>query len=135
ASCANGGLLPHLRRPRAGGMPRSKRAFAAGATVAEICAPTGIDLWLVQQRAEIQRVATEIEAAPELTAGELRVAKRYGLSDAQIGQLRGMHEQVVRGVRHALGVRPVFTSVDSCAGEFAARASDHYSSYVDESEV
>lgn len=128
-------LLHELRRPHDGRMPQIMRAFAAGATVAEICAATGIDLWFVQQLAEIHRVATEIEAAPELTAGELRVAKRYGLSDAQIGQLRGMHEQVVRGVRHALGVRPVFKSVDSCAGEFAARTAYHYSSYEDETEV
>src|SRR5699024_3475096 len=110
-------------------------AFAAGATVAEICAATGIDSWFVHQLAEIHRVAAEIEAAPELTAGVLRLAKRHGLSDAQIGQLRGMDEQVVRGVRHALGVRPVFKSVDSCAGEFEARTAYHYSSYDDETEV
>src|SRR5680860_807378 len=46
-----------------------------------------------------------------------------------------MKEDVVRGVRHALGVRPVFKTVDTCAAEFAARTPYHYSSYDEESEV
>lgn len=128
-------LLETLRRPHDGRLSQIMHACAAGATVDEICAATGIDAWFVHQLAGIHRVATETGAAPELTAGVLRLAKRYGLSDAQIGQLRGMDEQVVRGVRHALGVRPVFKSVDSCAGEFAARTAYHYSSYDHETEV
>jgi carbamoyl-phosphate synthase large subunit len=48
-------------------------------------------------------------------------AKRHGFSDKQIASLRAMSEDVVRGVRHALGVRPVYKTVDTCAAEFAAR--------------
>ena len=54
---------------------------------------------------------------------------------SQIGSLRRMSEDVVRGVRHALGVRPVFKTVDTCAAEFAAATPYHYSSYDEESEV
>ena len=46
-----------------------------------------------------------------------------------------MKEDVVRGVRHALGVRPVYKTVDTCAAEFAARTPYHYSSYDEETEV
>ena len=53
----------------------------------------------------------------------------------QIAQLRGMREDVVRGVRHALGIRPVYKTVDTCAAEFAARTPYHYSSYDEETEV
>ena len=59
--------------------------------------------------------------ADELTPDLLRLAKRHGFSDVQIGKIRGMSADVVRGVRHALGIRPVYKTVDTCAAEFAAR--------------
>ena len=42
---------------------------------------------------------------------------------------------MVRGVRHALGIRPVYKTVDTCAAEFAAATPYHYSSYDEETEV
>ncbi|MDN5763350.1 MAG: carbamoyl-phosphate synthase large subunit, partial [Microlunatus sp.] len=65
----------------------------------------------------------------------LRTAKRHGFSDRQIADLRHLREDVVRGVRWALGVRPVYKTVDTCAAEFAARTPYHYSSYDEETEV
>ncbi len=65
----------------------------------------------------------------------LHTAKRHGLSDAQVAALRNLSEDVVRGVRWALGVRPVYKTVDTCAAEFAARTPYHYSSYDDETEI
>ena len=44
-------------------------------------------------------------------------------------------EATVREVRYALGVRPVYKTVDTCAAEFAARTPYHYSSYDLETEV
>ncbi len=41
----------------------------------------------------------------------------------------------MRGVRQALGVRPVYKTVDTCAAEFAARTPYHYSAYDEETEV
>ena len=49
--------------------------------------------------------------------------------------MRGMREDVVRGVRQALGLRPVYKTVDTCAAEFAATTPYHYSSYDEETEV
>ena len=65
----------------------------------------------------------------------LRLAKRHGFSDAQIGRDAGDARGVVRGVRHALGLRPVYKTVDTCSAEFAARTPYHYSSYDEETEV
>ncbi|MEA2563217.1 MAG: carbamoyl-phosphate synthase large subunit, partial [Acidobacteriota bacterium] len=79
--------------------------------------------------------AAEVTAAHELTPGLLRRAKRHGFSDEQLGKIRGLSSDVVRGVRHALGIRPVYKTVDTCAAEFAARTPYHYSSYETESEV
>ena len=50
----------------------------------------------------------------------MKLAKRHGFSDAQIAEIIGSSEDVVRGVRHALGIRPVFKTVDTCAAEFEA---------------
>jgi hypothetical protein len=53
----------------------------------------------------------------------------------QIAGIRAVDEAVVRGVRHALGIRPVYKTVDTCAAEFAARTPYHYSTYDEENEV
>jgi carbamoyl-phosphate synthase large subunit len=66
----------------------------------------------------------------------LRHAKRHGFSDAQIAAIRGdLQENDVRRLRHALGVRPVYKTVDTCAAEFEAKTPYHYSSYDEEDEV
>ena len=96
---------------------------------------TGIDPWFLDQLALLDELAAEVAAAPELDRDLLRRAKRHGFSDGQLGRLRGMPEDVVRGVRHALGIRPVYKTVDTCAAEFAALTPYHYSSYDEETEV
>ncbi len=110
-------------------------ALRAGAGVDRLHEETGIDPWFLDQLLLLDEVATAVRDAPELTPELLREAKRHGLSDVQLGELRGMRPDVVRGVRHALGLRPVFKTVDTCAAEFAARTPYHYSSYDEETEV
>src|SRR5690606_22153496 len=83
----------------------------------------------------IKEIADELAAAPELTHDLLAEAKRHGFSDQQIGEIRGLREDVVREVRQILGIRPVYKTVDTCAAEFAAKTPYFYSSYDEESEV
>jgi carbamoyl-phosphate synthase large subunit len=128
-------LLEEIRVPHDGRLKKVMDALRAGATPEEIFAATAIDPWFVDQLLLINEVAMEVLEAPELTADVLRRAKRHGFSDQQIGRLRDLSADVVRGVRHALGIRPVFKTVDTCAAEFAARTPYHYSSYDEESEV
>ena len=59
----------------------------------------------------------------------LLAAKQMGFSDAQIARLTSSLEEVVRGVRTVLGIRPVVKTVDTCAGEFAAHTSYHDLTY------
>lgn len=106
-----------------------------GATVEQVYEITGIDPWFLDQLVLVNEIADEVRTSAELGAELLRRAKRHGLSDAQIASLRGLGEQTVRELRHALGLRPVFKTVDTCAAEFAARTPYHYSSYDDETEV
>ena len=67
---------------------------------------------------------TCVLAAPVLDEPLLRRAKRAGLSDAQLAALRPelAGEDGVRALRHRLGLRPVYKTVDTCAAEFGARA-------------
>ncbi len=128
-------LLAEAHSPHDGRLRVVMDALRAGATTDEVHAATGIDPWFVDQLALINETAAEVIAAPELSPDLLRVAKRHGFSDEQLGRLRDMPADVVRGVRHALGIRPVYKTVDTCAAEFAAATPYHYSSYDEETEV
>ncbi len=128
-------LLKESARPHDGRIQVVMQAIRAGATTEEIFTATGIDPWFVDQLVLIDEVARSVRDAVDLRPDVLRRAKRHGLSDAQIAQLRGVREDVVRGVRHSLGIRPVYKTVDTCAAEFAARTPYHYSSYDEETEV
>ncbi|PKK13694.1 carbamoyl-phosphate synthase large subunit [Thermomonospora sp. CIF 1] len=129
-------LLRSAGRPHEGRLRDVQRALWAGATVEQVHRATGIDPWFLEQIAAINEVADQIRTAEDaLTRDKLLTAKRYGFSDAQIGQLRGLPEEVVRELRRALGVRPVYHTVDTCAAEFAARTPYLYSTYDEETEV
>jgi carbamoyl-phosphate synthase large subunit len=128
-------LLEKARVPHDGRLRDVMDAIRAGATPDEVFEATAIDPWFVDQLMLINEVAAEVTAAAELTPELLRLAKRHGFSDLQIGKIRGMSADVVRGVRHALGIRPVYKTVDTCAAEFAATTPYHYSSYDEETEV
>ncbi|MBO1754291.1 carbamoyl-phosphate synthase large subunit [Allobranchiibius sp. CTAmp26] len=128
-------LLDQARTPTDGRIVLVQQALRSGLSVEEVHDATKIDPWFLDQIQLINIVAERVRTAPELTPVLLRLAKRHGFSDAQLAQLSGTPEAVVRGVRHALGVRPVYKTVDTCAAEFAASTPYYYSSYDQESEV
>jgi carbamoyl-phosphate synthase large subunit len=130
-----GELLARAARPTDGRINTVMDAIRAGAGREEIFEATKIDPWFTDQLFLINEIAEELAAARELSPELLAGAKRYGFSDAQIAAVRSLREDVVREVRHALGVRPVYKTVDTCAAEFAARTPYFYSSYDEESEV
>ncbi|TMK77530.1 MAG: carbamoyl-phosphate synthase large subunit [Actinobacteria bacterium] len=118
-------------------LPLVERALAEGRSVAEVAAASRIDPWFVEQIGSRARWAASLRgrALGSLTEDELRSAKRAGLSDARIARLTGAAEAEVRAARARLRVLPVFKTVDTCAGEFAARTPYYYSTYEEESEV
>ncbi|MHA7272506.1 carbamoyl-phosphate synthase large subunit [Arthrobacter sp. TMT4-20] len=128
-------LISAARRPTTERLSQVQQALLGGGTVDELYQATGIDPWYLDQLVLLNEVAETIREAPALTEEMLRLAKRHGFSDEQIGALTHTPEAVVRGVRHALGVRPVYKTVDTCAAEFAAYTPYHYSSYDEEDEV
>ncbi|MEW2438022.1 carbamoyl-phosphate synthase large subunit [Streptomyces caniferus] len=128
-------LLVKAQVPTDGRINTVMAAIRAGATPQEVFDATKIDPWFVDQLFLVKEIADEIAAAEKLHPEILADAKRYGFSDTQIAAIRGLREDVVREVRHALGVRPVYKTVDTCAAEFAAETPYFYSSYDEESEV
>src|SRR5690606_2876025 len=129
-------LVESAGRPHDGRLKDVQRALWAGASIEDLHEATGIDPWFLDQIAAINEVAEEIRTADDaLTRDKLLRAKRHGFSDAQIGELRNLSEDVVRELRHALGIRPVYLTVDTCAAEFEARTPYLYSSYDEETEV
>ncbi|QCQ16010.1 carbamoyl-phosphate synthase large subunit [Microbacterium sp. RG1] len=128
-------LLEIAATPTDGRIVVLQQAMRKGATIEQAFEATAIDPWFLDQIALINEVAEFVRAAGELDTEVLRVAKEHGFSDAQIAELRGIGEAEVRGIRHALGLRPVYKTVDTCAGEFPALTPYHYSSYDAETEV
>ncbi|MCK6209206.1 carbamoyl-phosphate synthase large subunit [Georgenia sp. EYE_87] len=128
-------LLESVRTPTEHRLVDVQQAVRGGATVEQLYEATAIDPWFLDQLMLIEEVAGQVRTAPALTEDVLRLAKRHGFSDLQIGRLRGLGEEAVREVRHAYGLRPVYKTVDTCAAEFAARTPYHYSAYDLETEV
>jgi len=128
-------LLATMPVPRDGRLREVQLALWAGASIEQVHEATNIDPWFLDQISLINEIADEIRSADELDAELLRDVKRHGFSDRQIASLRGLTEGEVRAIRHDLGVRPVYKTVDTCAAEFEARTPYHYSSYDDETEV
>ncbi|MHA6615490.1 carbamoyl-phosphate synthase large subunit [Pseudonocardia sp. DLS-67] len=122
---------PDVAASRDGRIYAVERALRGGTSVADVAAASGIDPWFVDQIAALTELRQEIEDAAVLDARLLRRAKRAGLSDRQIAVLRPEFagEDGVRSLRHRLGIRPVYKTVDTCAAEFAARTPYHYSAY------
>ncbi|WP_062311687.1 carbamoyl-phosphate synthase large subunit [Demequina rhizosphaerae] len=112
------------------------RAVEAGhLTLEDVFDACKIDPWFLDQMLLMNEVATKVRTAATLDADLLREAKGHGLSDQQIADLRGLKVNEVFQIRKAMGVLPVFKTVDTCAAEFEARTPYHYSSYDAETEV
>lgn len=128
-------LVEIAKIPTDGRIVVVQQALRRGATIDQLLAATGIDRWFLDQIVLINEVADEVAASLRFDEALLRHAKDHGFSDAQIAQLRGLTEDEVRNARRQFGVRPVFKTVDTCAGEFPALTPYHYSSYDLETEV
>jgi carbamoyl-phosphate synthase large subunit len=130
-------LLAAVATPTDGRLYLVEQALRAGVSIDEVAGASGIDPWFIDQIASLVQLRAEVESAAALTPQLLLRAKRHGLSDRQIAALRCelAGENAVRMLRHRAGIRPVFKTVDTCAGEFAASTPYFYSTYEEESEV
>jgi carbamoyl-phosphate synthase large subunit len=111
-------------------------AFRLGMSVEEVFNVSKIDPWFLVQIEDLIRQEQSLtgRTLESLKADELRHLKRSGFADARLAALLGIDDASVRAYRHALGVRPVFKRVDTCAAEFATNTAYMYSTYEEECE-
>jgi len=112
-------------------------AFRMGMSVAEVFALSKIDPWFLVQIEDLIRQEKSLadRTLESLSADELRTLKRNGFADARLAALLDTDEAALRAYRHALGVRPVYKRVDTCAAEFATNTAYMYSTYEEECEA
>ena len=112
-------------------------AFGVDMSVEKVFDLTKIDPWFLVQIKEIVDLELLIEkrTLDSITVDELRYLKRKGFADRRLAYLTKTSESAVRERRHALGVRPVYKRVDTCAAEFATGTAYMYSTYEEECEA
>jgi carbamoyl-phosphate synthase large subunit len=128
--------MSHAAVLRALGTPTPDRlrviaqAFRQGLTCDEIHAACSYEPWFLRQIEALVKEEARIgaEGLPTDAAGFRRL-KALGFSDARLAKLTHTTEKEVREQRRALGVRPVFKRIDTCAGEFRAETPYMYSTY------
>ena len=112
-------------------------AFRIGMSLTEVFEETAIDPWFlaqIEQLVEIEQ-ALSGRGVESLSAAELRFLKGKGFSDQRLATLLSTRQHDVRLRRQALGVRPVYKRVDTCAAEFATQTAYMYSTYDEECEA
>ncbi|MGA1054493.1 MAG: carbamoyl-phosphate synthase large subunit, partial [Pseudohongiellaceae bacterium] len=112
-------------------------AFRLGWSVATVFDLSGIDPWFLIQIEDLikSEELLQTQQLSELDQRAMRSLKRKGFSDKRMAQLLGVSEGEVLQARHALGVRPVYKRVDTCAAEFVSTTAYMYSTYEEECEA
>lgn len=128
-------LIESIKTPTENRLRQCQQALFLGVTIEEVNNLTGIDPWFLAQLVRLNEIASTIKDLPELAVEDLRNAKRAGFSDEQIAQLRKTTRDEIRSLRIKNGLRPVYKTVDTCAGEFEALTPYHYSAYDQVSEI
>jgi carbamoyl-phosphate synthase large subunit len=107
------------------------QAMRLGMSDEVIHAACKIDSWFLAEIRGIVDTESEIRAKGLPTGpGTFRRLKAMGFSDARLAVLTGHSEAEVTAARRALGVRPVFKRIDTCAAEFASPTAYMYSTYA-----
>ncbi|MDO8288772.1 MAG: carbamoyl-phosphate synthase large subunit [Parvibaculum sp.] len=106
------------------------QAMRHGMSHDQIHAACFYDPWFLEQLQGIIDAEVIIkEKGLPTTKDGLRRLKSMGFSDARLATLTGSDEETIRAKRRAMGVRPVFKRIDTCAAEFESRTPYMYSTY------
>ena len=119
-----------LARPTPDRLLKVAQAMRMGVPHDEIHAYCKIDPWFLSRLQEIIDMEARVIAhgLPK-SAVLLRQLKAMGFSDARLAKLSKSTDMAVRAHRRALGVRPVYKRIDTCAAEFDSPTAYLYSTY------
>ncbi|MFL5768630.1 MAG: carbamoyl-phosphate synthase large subunit, partial [Chloroflexota bacterium] len=109
-----------------------------GVPEATIQEATGIAPWFLAEMGRNVGLEHEVAAAgarladprDDEAATRLATAKRAGFGDRELAAIAGIAESEIQATREALGLRPGYAMVDTCAAEFAAETPYFYSTYA-----
>lgn len=104
-------------------------AFSQDFTVEEVADLTYIDPFFLEKIRNIVLLQRKLES--DVRDEDIRCAKQYGLSGAEISSLTGKSQDEIM----ALTGEPTYKMVDTCAGEFPAQTPYYYSTQEDECEI
>lgn len=129
--CTPESLEHELANPGAQRILYLAQAFREGMSLEKIHQLTKIDPWFLSQIEALVEIEQKLKgrSLKGIDADEMRALKRKGFSDRRLAKLLDTTEEAVRLHRHALGVRPVYKRVDTCAAEFATPTAYLYSTY------
>jgi carbamoyl-phosphate synthase large subunit len=126
-------IRQELSRPTPDRLLKVAQALRMGVPHDEVFASCKIDPWFLARMQEIvDQEARVIAHGLPADADNLRRLKAMGFSDARLAKLAKTTPDAVRETRHALGVRPLYKRIDTCAAEFAAPTAYMYSTYEKE---
>jgi len=125
-------VLLKLTVPNAERIWYIRYAMKLGMSLEDIHARTNIDLWFLRNIRELVDFEDEITAVGNLLACSaefMMQSKQLGFLDRQLAHVWGCSEDEVRAARLAMGIAPVYKSVDTCAAEFEVFTPYYYSTY------
>jgi carbamoyl-phosphate synthase large subunit len=99
---------------------------------------TGIAPWFLAEMGRSVALELEVRAIrgrladpqDQEAATLLATVKRAGFGDRELATMAGVEEESLRDCRMALGLRPGYAMVDTCAAEFAAETPYFYATYA-----
>jgi carbamoyl-phosphate synthase large subunit len=123
-------VIGALARPTPDRVLVIAQAFRHGLSVEDVAQASKYEPWFLRQIAELVRIEAEIRqrGLPDDAKGFIDLKKK-GFSDERLAELTGWSAGEVARHRRALGVRPVFKRIDTCAAEFASNTPYLYSAY------
>jgi carbamoyl-phosphate synthase large subunit len=119
-----------LARPSPDRLLLIAQAYRHGLTTAEIHAACSFEPWFLDRVREIVEIEEQVRrnGLPHDRTGLLRL-KEMGFSDARLGKLAGLDEEMVTARRRCHDLRPTYKRIDTCAAEFPSLTPYMYSSY------
>ena len=109
---------------------RIATAFRHGVSIDAIAEATHWDMWFLREIEAIIKCEQNIaeNSLPDDPQAILTI-KAMGFSDSRLASLTDKDEADIRKTREALGIRPVFKRIDTCAAEFGSDTAYLYSTY------
>ncbi|HEX3032959.1 MAG TPA: carbamoyl-phosphate synthase large subunit [Bacillota bacterium] len=106
-----------------------------GITVEELHRLSTIDSFFLKKLRNIVEAEAKLTGLKEIPPDLMQEVKEMGFCDDYIAMLTGLAAEQVRAMRLAMGIKPVYKMVDTCAAEFEAETPYFYSTYDQEDEA